>query len=105
MMVFDRREVEMVRCNTLSRESVPPIGKCEAVLGEKMEEVKEFKYLETVLCKYGEMEGEIRERAVKGRCVIGSLVGIMAVKGRCVIGSLVRIVRGRNVSIEVKREQ
>ncbi len=28
---------------------------------EKMEEVSEFKYLETVLCKHGGMEGEIRE--------------------------------------------
>ena len=27
-----------------------------------MEEVKEFKYLEIVLCKHEEMEGEIRER-------------------------------------------
>ncbi len=27
----------------------------------------------TVLCKHGEMEGEIREKAVKGRSVIGSL--------------------------------
>ena len=32
----------------------------EVVLGgEKMEEVKEVKYLGTVLCKHGEMEGEI----------------------------------------------
>ncbi len=27
---------------------------------EKMEEVSEFKYLGTVLCKHGGMEGEIR---------------------------------------------
>ena len=40
---------------------MPAVGRCEIVLGEKMEEVKEFKYLGTVLCKYGEMEREIRE--------------------------------------------
>ena len=31
-----------------------------------MGEVKELKYLEIVLCKHGGMEGEIRERVVKG---------------------------------------
>ncbi len=51
-----------------------------------MEVVKEFKYFGTVLIKHGEME-EVRERAVKGRSVIGSLA---------------RIMRGRNVSLEVK---
>ena len=34
------------------------------------------------------MEGEINERVVKGRCVIGSLAKVM---------------RGRNVSMDVKR--
>ena len=33
-----------------------------------MEEVKEFKYLGTVLCKHEKMEREIRARAVKGEC-------------------------------------
>ncbi len=38
------------------------LGGCRISLGsEKMEEVSEFKYLETVLCKHGGMEGEIRE--------------------------------------------
>jgi len=53
-----------------------------------MEEVNEFKYLGAILCKHGGMEGEIRERAVKGRQVIGTLE---------------RIMNGRNVSMEVKR--
>ena len=53
-----------------------------------MEEVEEFKYFGKVLCNYGEIEGETRERAVKGRCIIGSLA---------------RIMRTRNVSIQVKR--
>ncbi len=55
---------------------------------EEMEEMKEFKYLGTVICKHGGMEGEIRERVMKGRSVVGSLAGIM---------------KGRNVSMDVKR--
>ena len=53
-----------------------------------MEEVNEFKYLGTILCKHSEMEGEIRERVLKGCSVIGSLA---------------RIMRGRNVPMEVKQ--
>ena len=71
--------------------SVPAVRRCEVVLslrGEKMKAMKEFMYLGTVLCKHGGMEGEVRERAVKDRDVIGSLA---------------RIMRGRNVSIEVNR--
>ncbi len=52
-----------------------------------MEEVNEFKYLGTILCKHGSMEGEIRERRVKGRQVMGVLE---------------RVMKGRNVSMEVK---
>ncbi len=33
---------------------------------EEMEEMNECKYLETVLCKHGGMEGEIRELVMKG---------------------------------------
>ncbi len=63
--------------------------RCETVMGgEKMEVVKEFKYLGTVLSTDGEMEGEVRERAVKGRSVIGSLG---------------RVMKGRNMSMKVKR--
>ncbi len=47
---------------------------CKIWLGkEKMEEVNEFKYLGTILCKHGNMEGEIREKTVKGRRVMGTL--------------------------------
>ena len=53
-----------------------------------MEEVNEFRYLGTVLCRHGGMEGEIREGDVKGWCVIGSLA---------------RVMRGRNVFMKVKR--
>ncbi len=47
-----------------------------------MEEVNEFKYLGTILCKHGSMDGEIRERTVKGRQVMGALERVM--KGRSV---------------------
>ncbi len=42
----------------------------------------------TILCKHGSMEGEIRERIVKGRQVMGALE---------------RVMKGRNVSMVVKR--
>lgn len=88
-MVFERKEVEVCSFSTPYRVRVPPVTGCKIVLGgERMEEVKEFKYLGTVLCKHDEMEGEINEKAVKGRSVIGSLA---------------RVMRGRNVSMEVKR--
>ncbi len=46
------------------------ILECKLWLGkEKMEEVNEFKYLGTILCKHGSMVGEISERTVKGRQV------------------------------------
>ncbi len=51
-----------------------------------MEEVNEFKYLGTILYKHGSMEGEIRERTVKGRQVMGAL----------------EVIKGRNVSMVVK---
>ncbi len=54
-----------------------------------MEEVHEFKYLGSIMCKHGRMEGETRERAVKWRKVVGSLGHMM---------------KGRTVSIEVKKE-
>ncbi len=53
-----------------------------------MEEVKEFKYLGTILWKHGSMEGEIRERTVKGTQVMVALE---------------RVMKGRNVSMVVKR--
>ncbi len=59
---------------------------CKIWLGkEKMEEVNEFKYLRTMLCKHGSMEGEIR------------------VKGSQVMGALERVMKGRSVSMAVKK--
>ncbi len=54
-----------------------------------MEEVNEFKYLGSVMCKHGGTGGETRERALQGRKVVGS-------SGR--------IMNGRSVSMEVKRD-
>ncbi len=55
--------------------------------GEEMEEVNEFKYLGSVMCKHGGTEGETRERALQGKKVVGSLG---------------RIMKGKSVSMEVK---
>ncbi len=75
VMVFERREVDF---GNPYRMSVPMDERFEIVMGgERMEVVKEFKYLGTVLSKDREMEGEVRERAVKGRSVIGSLARVM----------------------------
>lgn len=41
--------------------------------GESLEEVTELVYFGTVLCKSGSMEGEVRERAVNEKQVIGTL--------------------------------
>ena len=55
VMLFERREVEVVDFNTPYRVSVPVVERCEVPLGrERMEEVKKFSiYLGTVLCKHG----------------------------------------------------
>ncbi len=89
MMVFERpREQTTDFANSYRVESEAILG-CKIWLGkEKMEEVNEFKYLGTILRKHGSMEGEMRERTVKGRQVMGALE---------------RVMRGRNVSLKVKR--
>ena len=62
-MVFERKKIEMVNFTNPYRASVPVNERCEIALGdERMEVVKEFKYLVTVLSKHGEMEGEVREK-------------------------------------------
>ncbi len=89
VMVFERKEVEVVNFSNPYRVSVPVAGRCKVDFGrERMEEVKEFQNLGTALCKYGDMDGKTRERAVKVRNAIGSIA---------------RVMKGRNVSMEVKR--
>ncbi len=54
----------------------------------KKNEVKEFRYLRTVLFNHGEMEGKSNERVVRGGSIIGKLA---------------RVMKGRNVSVEEKK--
>ncbi len=87
--MFERREEEVINFSTTYRVRLSTVASCRIMLGsEKMEEVSEFKYLGTLLCKYGGMEGEIREQVMKGRSVVGSFIGVM---------------KGRNVCMDVKR--
>ncbi len=51
--------------------------------------MNEFKYLGIILCKHGSMEGEIRERTVKGRQVMGALE---------------RVTKGKNISMEKNKK-
>ncbi len=54
-----------------------------------MEEVNEYKYLGSVMFMHGGTEGKTRERALQVRKVVGSLG---------------RMMKGRSVSMEVKRD-
>ncbi len=81
VMVFERAREQTIDFAKQYREGSEAILGCKIWLGkEKMEEMNEFKYLGTILCKHGSMEGEIRERTVKGRQVMGALERVM--KGR-----------------------
>ena len=89
VMVFERRKSEIIQFADQYRMRVESQKQCKIMMNEQiMEEVNEFKYLGSVLCKYGSMEGEIRERALQGR------------KG---VRSLGRMMRERRVSKEVKK--
>ena len=89
VMVFERSKSEVVDFACPYRIRVECPKECKIRLnGEQMEEVQEFKYLGSILCKHGSMDGETRERAVQGRKVVGSLG---------------RIMKGRTVSMEVKK--
>ena len=58
----------MVDYGTPYKVNVPAVGRRAAVLGDKIEDVKEFKLLGTVLCKHGEMEEEIEESCKRLVC-------------------------------------
>ena len=78
VMVFERNKREKVNFDCLYRLRVECPKKCEIRLnGEKMDEVSEFKYIGSILCKYGSMEGEMKEKAVQGRTVVGCLGRMM----------------------------
>ena len=90
VMVFERSKSEVIDFKCPYRVRVECPKECKIELnGEQMEEVQEFKYLGTTLCKHGSAEGETRERAIQGRKVIGSLE---------------RVMKGRTVSMEIKKE-
>ena len=89
VIVFERSRSEVVDFECPYRVRVECPKELDIRLnGEIMEEVDEFKYLGSILCKYGSMEGETRERAVQGRKVVGSLG---------------RMMKERTVSMEVKK--
>ncbi len=89
VMVFERAKEQTIDFAKPYRVGSEAILGCKIWLGkEKMEEVNDFKYLETILCKHGSIEGEKRERKIKGRQVMGALERVMKV---------------RNESMEVKR--
>ncbi len=74
VIVFERareQTIDFAKSYRVGSEAIPD---CKIWLRkEKMEEVNEFKYLGTILCKHGSMEGEIRKRTVNGRQVMGAL--------------------------------
>ncbi len=89
IMVFQRSKSKVVdfACPYRVRAECPK--ECEIRLnGERMQEVHEFKYLGLIMCKHGSMDGETKERAEQGRDVAGSLGCIM---------------KGRTVSMDVKK--
>ncbi len=74
VIAFWRAREQIINFAKSYRVRSEAIPGCKIWLGkEKMEAVNEFKYLGTILCKHGSMEGERRERTVKGRQVIGLL--------------------------------
>ncbi len=90
VMIFERAREHTINFAKPYRVGPEAILGCKIWSGkEKMEEVNEFKYLGAILCKHGSMEGKIRERTVKGRQVMGALE---------------RVMKGRNLSMAVKRE-
>ncbi len=88
-MVCEQSRSEVVDFVCLYRVGIECEKECKIILnGEEMEEVNEFQYLGSVICQHGSTEGETRERALQERKVVGSLG---------------RIMNGRSVSMEVKR--
>ncbi len=90
MIVCERSRSEVVDFVCPYRVGTKSEKESKIVLnGEEMEEVNEFKYLGSVMCKHGGTERETRERALQERKVVESLG---------------RIKNGRSVTIEVNRD-
>jgi len=66
VMVFERRKSEVIEFADQYRMRLESQKQCKIMMnGQIMKEVNEFKYLGFLLCKYGSMEGEIRDRALQ----------------------------------------
>ncbi len=89
VMVCERSRSEVVDFVYPYRVGIECDKECKIILNGEEMQVSEFKYLGSVMCKHGGTEGEIRERALQGRRVAGSLR---------------QIINGRSVSMEVKRD-
>ncbi len=90
VMVCEWSRSEVVDFVSPYRVGVECEKECKIILnGEAIEEVNEFKYLGSIMCKHGGTERETKERALQRRKVVGSLG---------------RIMKGRSVSMEVKRD-
>ena len=88
-MVFERGRREVLDFGRPYRLGRRGEEVCNILLnGESLEEVEEFKYLGSVISKYGGMDEEIKERTVKGRQAIGTLN---------------TVIKNRKVSMEVKK--
>ncbi len=88
-MVFEKRKSEVIEFANQYRTRAQNQRQCKIKMNRQiLVEVNEFKYHGSIFYKYGSMEGEIRERAIKNRKVIGSLG---------------RVMRERTVSREVKK--
>ena len=88
-MVFEKRKYDKIEFKESYSVRRPCEFNCKIeIKGEQLEEVREFKYLGSVLCKYDTMVSEIRERTMLGRREIGELGSVL---------------NGRGMSMEVKR--
>ncbi len=57
VMVFERREEEVIDYSTTYSVRLPQVARCRKILGnEEMEEVSEFKHMGTVLYKHRGMK-------------------------------------------------
>ncbi len=67
-VIFERARKQTINFAKPYRVGSEAIFGCKIWLGkQKMKEVNEFKYLGTIQCKHGNMEGEIRRRTVRKR--------------------------------------
>ena len=92
VMVFERKVRERIDFeNPYRLVSEVPLETAVEMNGMVMEEVREFKYLGSVFSKHGTVEAEVRERAMQGRKVVGAVGSVM--KGRCVSMDVKRGIR------------